>query len=429
VQIYILALNRTDSVTEGFLPAAERLGAAVTVLTDALEQYERGGGRPGKATAAREEETGAQGAVTGARQDVTGARVVRCDVRNVSAVVGCISDLGRPDAVFSNSDHLQVQTALAAGYFGLPAKDWTAALRTKNKALMRRHLARAGLDAVDSVEIPPGADPASIPRLPYPCVVKPREGVASEDVFLVRDAYDLGARVSQIRRRRPADALVVEEFLDGPLHTLETVGSAAGTRVLGGFRTRISPPPYFVEHGLDWHPDLPSTVIGDVLNQMAALGVGLGACHTEFVLQGDRVRLVEVNYRIIGDHCDLLLAELLDEPVFELVLRAHLGEDVAATAPHAPPPSPAARARRHARVEYVCAQAGGTLRTAPYSQDLDGDKVALRYRLLRPVGSPIELTHSNRDYLGAIRAIGEDRPAVDRAVEEFLAGHTWEVRP
>lgn len=34
MRMYLLALNPTDSVTEGFLPAAARLGLDVTILTD-----------------------------------------------------------------------------------------------------------------------------------------------------------------------------------------------------------------------------------------------------------------------------------------------------------------------------------------------------------------------------------------------------------
>jgi biotin carboxylase len=412
VQIHILALNPTASVTEGFLPAAQRLEASVTLLTDTPEAYHAGG----PLWRTRENSM-----ITGET-----CRVVRCNVRDAGQVVGCISELGRPNAIFTNSDHLQVQAALAAAYFALPGKDWTAALRTKNKALMRRHLAQAGIDAVASVEIAPDDDPnvLTAATLPYPCVLKPREGVASEDVVLVQSHEELTTRVDEIRRRRPTDALVVEEHLDGPLHTLETFGDTSGSRrVLGGFQTRLSPPPYFVEQGLDWDPDLPAAVRLDVLRQLDALGVGLGACHTEFVRQGDRARLVEVNYRIIGDHGDLLLAELLGEPLFELVLRVHLGDDVAGVTP-APTDH-----HRHGRVEYVCARTSGTLRTAPEAQDLDDGKTVLRYRPRRSVGHPVELTHTNRDYLGVLRAIGDDRPAVDRAVEDFLAAHSWEIRP
>lgn len=39
MRLYLLALNPTDSVTQGFLPAAARLGLAVTVLTDHAEAH------------------------------------------------------------------------------------------------------------------------------------------------------------------------------------------------------------------------------------------------------------------------------------------------------------------------------------------------------------------------------------------------------
>ena len=41
MRLYLLALNPTDSVTEGFLPAAARLGLDVTVLTDQPDAHRR----------------------------------------------------------------------------------------------------------------------------------------------------------------------------------------------------------------------------------------------------------------------------------------------------------------------------------------------------------------------------------------------------
>ncbi len=109
--------------------------------------------------------------------------------------------------------------------------------------------------------------------------------------------------------------------------------ATAGHRhVLGGFRTELSPPPYFVEERLVFEPAPAGRPdVGQVLAQLDALGVGFGACHTEYVVdEGGRARIIEVNYRAIGDQCDLLLAELLDIPLFEYILRTHLGEPLPA---------------------------------------------------------------------------------------------------
>jgi biotin carboxylase len=391
MRLYLLALNPTDSVTEGFLPAAHRLGLDVTVLTDQpaahLAMY----------------------------PDV---EVLECDVRDFRAVVTRISTHHRPDAVFTNSDHLQTQAALAAAYFDLPGKDWRATLRCKDKAEMRRRLAAAGVDTVWSTEI---TAPTALPDAPYPCVVKPREGVASEDVVLVDGAEELATRSKEIFERRPDAVLVVEEYLPGELYTLETLGDRQVRHVLGGFHTELSPPPYFIEERLTFVPAHPEPVVAQVLAQLDALGVGFGACHTEFVVHEGRARIIEVNYRAIGDQCDLLLARLLEIPLFEHILRTHLGEPL--------PADLGTRRDGAARLEYPCADRAGLLTEAPAATELTVDGVHLTYRPLRPTGERHELYRTNRDYLGVLRATGTDQPTVDRVTADFLAGLRWEIQP
>ncbi|MFE7447450.1 acetyl-CoA carboxylase biotin carboxylase subunit family protein [Streptomyces chartreusis] len=391
MRLYLLALNPTDAVSEGFLPAAARLGLDVTVLTDQPAAHRR------------------------AHPDI---EVLECDVRDFRAVISRVSTHHRPDAVFTNSDHLQTQAALAADYFGLPGKDWRAALRCKDKAEMRRRLAADGVDTVWSTEL---TEPVAPGDAPYPCVLKPREGVASEDVVLVAGPEELVAHAKEILERRPGAALLVEEYLPGDLFTLETLGDGRVRHVLGGFRTELSPPPYFIEERLIFVPAHPGPVVAQVLEQLDALGVGFGACHTEFVVHAGRARIIEVNYRAIGDQCDLLLARLLEIPLFEHILRTHLGEPL--------PADLGARRDGVARLDYPCADRAGTLVDAPPATELDMEGVHLTYRPLRAVEERHELYRTNRDYLGVLRATGTDQPAVDRAVAEFLAGRRWEIRP
>ena len=376
MRLYLTALKPTDSVTDGFLPAAEALGCRVTILTDRPERH------PG---------------------------AVACDVRDPRAVIDAIEQLGRPDAIFSNSDHLQVETALAADYFGLPGKDWRACLAAKNKFLMRRRLAEAGVERVASVRLAPG-DP--VPGgLPYPLVVKPREGVASEDVLLVE--RDLADAVATVRKRRPGEALVVEEYLEGPLRTLETLGDAEGVRVLGGFGTTLGPLPHFIEERLDWAPDGPRE---HVLAALAALGVGFGACHTEYVVTPAGPRIIEVNYGLIGDHCDFLLADVLGAPVFEWI-SACIWASGARCAGYS----------RFGSAVSLVADRSGTITSAPGAEELVSEGVRLCHRPLRAIGDVVEQTHTNRDYLGVIRAVGPDRARVDAAIEGFRAARPWVV--
>jgi hypothetical protein len=386
--LVVLATTPTEAVLDGFLPAAADLDLAVVLLTDRPDEW------------------------PAVRADVRG-----CDVHDARDVLDVVTGGPAPAAIFSNSDHLQAPTALVADYLGLPGKDWRACLRTKDKSLMRRAVAAAGLDDVWARDLAAGdVIPAD---LPLPAVVKPRSGVASEDVYLAATAQEVADRVAEVAGRRLGATVLVEEYLDGPLHTLETLGDGQRLRVLGGFRTTLGAPPTFVEERLDWCANLPDDVRQQVLDQLTALGVGFGSCHTEFVLSGGKARLIEVNYRLIGDSCEFLLADLLGQPLFEQVLRLHLGEQLPARdAPRTP--------GGHARVDYPCADRSGVLVEAPERVDLDGP-VRLSYRPLRAIGEHRELTGTNRDYLGVVRASGPDQRVVDLAVERFLAKSTWRV--
>ncbi|QPL73510.1 siderophore biosynthesis protein [Streptomyces clavuligerus] len=389
MQMYVLAHNPTDSVTDGFLPAAHRLGLAVTLLTD-------------QPAAHRDRY----------REHHPGVEILDCDVRDFHAVISRISAHRRPDAVFSNSDHLQTQTALAAEWFGLPGKNWRTTLAAKDKAQMRRRLTA---DAVRCLELAARQEPAELlgRGLPFPWVLKPREGVASEDVVWVEGPEDYLRHTAAIRARRPGAALVAEEYLPGDLHTLETLGDGRTRHVLGGFRTELSPLPYFIEERMAFVPAHPEPVVAQVLDALDTLGVGFGACHTEFVVHAGRARIIEVNYRAVGDQADLLLAELLGIPLFEHILRTHLGEPL--------PADLGIRADRAARLAYPLADRPGTLTAAPGPADLTVDGVRLTYRPARALGERHELYGTNRDFLGIIRAIGPGQETVDRAVDAFTA--------
>jgi biotin carboxylase len=349
---------------------------------------------------------------------------VECDVWDARQLIGAIAALPDPDAIFSNSDHLQTQTALAAAYFGVPGKDWRSALRAKNKALMRRRLAETGIERVAATEIRPGT--GQPPRgLAYPVVLKPAEGVASEDVVLVRDPEELKAQSERIFSSRPGETLLAEQYLSGGLRTLETLSDGTTTWVLGGFRTRLSPLPYFIEERLTWDDPVPDLSKEHVLGALAGLGATFGACHTEYVLDAARgPALIEVNDRMIGDDCDFVLSDLLGVDLFELVLRVYLGEPL----PPGPPPRPAPD-RAHAVIDYAVADRSGLLAAAPPAglQRSAALGVMLSYRPLREVGDHITLTNTNRDYLGVITAIGAEAAAVELSVAGLRTAEKWEI--
>lgn len=396
--LIVLAHVPTDSVNEGFLPAAKSLGLSVTLLTDCSDAHRAYFARDGLPAYPDE--------------------ILSCDVFNPLAVIDMLTQRAvRPAAIFSNSDHLQTSTALAADYFGLPRKDWHTTYRAKNKAEMRKRLQALGIDTLWHATVCAPPMLSALADVPFPAVVKPREGVASLQVSLARDHAELQAQCAAVWAEHPGRPLLIEEYIDGPLFTLETLGDGKDMTVLGSFRVQLSPPPHFVEHEAVWMPGPPQGAAAAVLDIVRAFGVGFGACHTEFVMSAQGPRLIEINYRNIGDYREFLLQETLGIPLFETVLRLYLGEAL-----------PALRLADHAaHIRYFVAAEAGTLAQAPSAFADRGDMVRLTYQPLRAVGDAITLSHSNKDYLGVLRGVGADAAVLASAIDSAAQRLSWEI--
>lgn len=378
----------TASVNRGFLPAAARLGLRCLILTDQSAEQ--------------------RASLAGVDEALPDIRLVECDVFSPTAIIDALlQEAEPPAAIFSNSDHLQAATALAAAWFGLPGKDWRSAHKVKNKAAMRAAIQAAGLDHVWAATVTAMAD---LDRLapPFPYVVKPRQGVASEDVALATDADELRRLCEAIWRRRPGTPLQVEEFLEGTLHSVETLGNGRDIMVLGGYRCGLTRPPSFVIDDMRWSHDLPDPVRLPLLDQLRALGVGFGACHTEYVLGADGYpRLIEVNYRSIGDGADFLMADALGFDYFAAVLNLHLGNRL---------PRRGER-HRHAAIRYLFQDVAPDL---PEQWDLPGCHIRLERLAAQRIAAPVL---SNRDYRARLSFLGETPDAIAAAMALALPDH------
>ncbi len=396
--LIVLAHVPTDSVNEGFLPAAKALGLSVTLLTDCADAHRAHFAKDGLSAYPDE--------------------IMACDVFNPLAVIDAlVHRTARPAAIFSNSDHLQTSTSIAADYFGLSRKDWHTTYRAKNKAEMRVRLQTLGIDMLWHVTVCDPAMLSALSEVPFPAVVKPREGVASLQVSLARDHAELRAQCDAVWAMHPGRPMLIEEYIDGPLYTLETLGDGKDVAVLGGFQVRLSQPPHFIEHEAVWLPGPPQGEAAKVLDIVRAFGVGFGACHTEFVMSADGPRLIEINYRNIGDYREFLLQETLGIPLFETVLRLHLGQ-----------PLPALKLADHAaHIRYFVASQAGTVKHASAAFAERSNAVHITYQPLRAVGDMIALTHSNKDYLGVLRGAGSDATTLASAIDSAAKRLSWEI--
>jgi biotin carboxylase len=394
--LVILSHVRHAAITEGFLPAAKRLGLPTVMITDhRLDHLEYFSAHPEHAP----------------------HHIIECDVFNPLSVIDVLHSAGiQPAAVFSNSDHLQTATALVAEAFALPAKPWRIAYAAKNKAAMRERLRALGLPTPWFASLAPGQAPPA--EAPWPLIAKPREGVASLDVQLCDDVGALQQYLLGFWQRYPGRTVLLEEYLHGPLFTLETLSDRRCTQAIGGFDVVLSEPPHFIELEARWNGQTSVQQRQQALAQVLAFGVDFGVCHSEFILTDRGPVLVEINYRSIGDGREFMLDRLFGQRWFETILQLHLGQ----------PLMPLRPAHEHALVRYYLAQEEGRLADASADHTQQHERAHASYRGLRRPGDEIRLSRSNKDYLGVLSVVAETAHDLDHALHTLEPGLHWQIQ-
>ncbi len=398
--LLFLAHVPTEALNQGFLPAAKSLGKRVILLTDQASAHHHYFSQPDLPAYPEQ--------------------IVQCDVFNPVSVLDAVSALPTPVGVFSNSDHLQTVTALTAAYLDLPGKDWRHCYRAKNKAAMRQYLMASDEDACWFQTV---SNPESLARvaheIPYPCIAKPREGVGSLNVRRLENAEQLLSFGDWFWQRHPGQPLLLEEYLPGPVHTLETLGDGTNLIAIGGFEVSLSEPPHFVELEASWVPyTANSPTHRQMLEQVRRFGTAFGSCHSEFALTPPGPRLIDINYRTVGDGRDFLLDRMMDHQLFKTILTLHLGQPLDITAP-----------RSAAHVRYLGAPKSGTVRRAPAARTEPCGDGWVEFAPLKSDGDQVRITHSNKDYLGVLRLFASDRAQLEDMLTAWTANleTEWEI--
>lgn len=232
-------------------------------------------------------------------------------------------------AVISQVDRAQVPAALAAERLGLSSLLGVDVIRQcSDKARFREVLATAGLSRVRTRAATSRVTAVQAAEsLGWPLVIKPASGSGSVGVRLARDRTEL--ELALPKWDQGGGPVVLEEYLAGPLVSLEVFRWRNQSVILGLTDRVLSLPPEFAE--LSWtYP----TSLGDgwrcsieelgdrVLNE---LGFADGPAHMEFILTADGPRMVEVNPRIAGRGLTALVSSFSGYDEYELTLMRAVG--------------------------------------------------------------------------------------------------------
>jgi len=350
--------------------------------------------------------------------------ILECDVFNPLAIINTLNNYHvSPNLVFSNSDHLQTSTAVVAGFFSLPSKDWRQCIVFKDKHLTRKQFNSANLYKPEyQLLSAKGLNLDNNLTMSFPMVAKPKQGVASMHVQLCMDKNELFTYCQNFWQSTTMPILV-ESYVPGTLITLETLGDGKTLMAVGGFEVTLTEPPHFVELDAVWNTPLCLQYRDTCLSILRTIGVGLGVCHSEFIItpKGE-VHVVEINYRSIGDGREFLLNDMSHYPWFETIIRLHKGVKIAELEAE----FGRLAIHTHARIHYVTTSQSGTIRSAPTSFKKRTQQSVVIHQPLKKQHQTIQLTHSNKDYLSRLLAYSDCANTMDAVLKDAIKNLQWQ---
>jgi ATP-grasp domain-containing protein/L-aminoacid ligase-like protein len=249
-------------------------------------------------------------------------------------------------AILALGDRPLAAAAHAARALGLPYNSPESVEAARNKLRQRQALRTAGLPVPDFFSFALGEDVERVlPRVHFPCVVKPLMLSMSQGVVRANNAAEFRAAVARIRslvespeiqvtREEGLDQLLVESYLPGAEVALEGLLEEGRLRPLALFdKPDPLEGPYFEETIYVTPSRLPAAVqdaIADCAQRsIAALGLTRGPLHAEFRVNEQGPWVLELQPRPIGGLCARALRfGPRQMPLEELLARHALGEDV-----------------------------------------------------------------------------------------------------
>ena len=320
------------------------------------------------------------------------------------------------DGIMTLASDMPMQSvAVVSRALGLVGISEDTALKATNKAFMRDALKAAGVpvpmyfrvrgrDAfVDAV--------GRIRAAGCRCIVKPADNSGSRGVDLLDDDSDLGAAYDYAHGYSRGGELVVEEYMEGPEVSVETLAVDGEVTVIQITDKLTTGAPYFVEMGHSQPSGMDEATRAQIgqtaIAANGALGIRNGPSHTEIKVTKDGPKIVELGARLGGDCITTHLVPLsTGVDMVECSIRIALGER----------PDLRAKWRRGAAIRYLETQTG-TVRQITGTDAAGQCPGVTQVSIVHGVGEAVGEIRSSVDRVGFVIAQADTAPAAVAACE------------
>ncbi|MEW6750698.1 MAG: ATP-grasp domain-containing protein [Candidatus Latescibacterota bacterium] len=391
------------------------------------------------------------------------ARVVDLDYQeSLVRALDCAAQLhvrDPVDGVLSFSESGVIAASMVAAHLGLPGNPPRAALRARNKYLMRQALREAGL-VCPPFHLVRGAGEVSriLERAGRPMVLKPISGSSSYGVVRLdpgEPAGQIAAHMDAVRRYivtyaeenpqypfefwlpeaghgippedvyRPDEVFLLEGFIPGQQVSVDGVVCGQDVSCLGAIEIeRIRDTDYFLEYE-EWMPtrlgrEREAQIHAVVRRAVQALGLTCSCFHCELKVSAQEIAVLEIAARRGADNISDFLRRLLGVDIYAEGARVACGER---RSHHGLP------YRGGMKMRYFIPPRSGILRGTQGLEEVRTDPRVCEVDLEFSPGDRVLTPPDGFEFLGYVSVIGSTLGEAEAALEEVYPRVRFEIDP
>jgi biotin carboxylase len=205
------------------------------------------------------------------------------------------------DGLMTFKDLCVELTARLATTLDLPFITPDRAVKVRDKLAMRRAIREIGLITPRFQEVTLADAEQVIEDISFPCVLKPKRGYSSIDIFKLETEADIGKAIETIRASKMPGGFLVEEYIEGDELSVESLAHDGKVHHHGLVRKFKTPEPYFEELGHSTADEGHAAIFETVRRLITGLGLDVTATHTELKLSPRGPVIIEIGSRLAGD--------------------------------------------------------------------------------------------------------------------------------
>lgn len=153
----------------------------------------------------------------------------------------------------------------------------------------------------------------SLEYLKFPLIIKPKDATSSQGVYRINEYFEIEKYFQITSSFSKTNEVIIEEFLDGPEFSIETITFNGKTTVVQYTEKFVTPFPRTVEMGHIQPATLTENekreIDNVVIAAINAIGIDNSASHIEVKLTKEGPKIIEIGARLGGDYISSYLVK------------------------------------------------------------------------------------------------------------------------